>query len=141
MSDYLTLDAGCHVYNYILHMILHTWTLLSGCPGWTTPHYLYRLSNRAPLGVGSWYYMSPFVSIGPFLLPWSRRRAVLLPPRPCAASGSPDPLPVARPIVGFVAFPRVDNLREVALVALRRGRGGRPRACTERPKVWRVERV
>ena len=27
------LDHACMKYEY-------TWTLLSGCPGWTTPHYL-----------------------------------------------------------------------------------------------------
>ena len=31
------------------------WTLLSGCPGWTTPHYLVGLPDRAPLVGGSWY--------------------------------------------------------------------------------------
>ena len=38
----------------------NTRTLLSGCPGWTTPHYRTRLPDRAPLG-GSWY--RPFLSI------------------------------------------------------------------------------
>ena len=36
------------------HMIYTTtWTLLSGCPGWTTPHYRTRLPDRAPLGGSS----------------------------------------------------------------------------------------